>query len=107
MRIGDLSIPVDSATVVITQLVLLLLLVLPLVEANTHGHDDSHVDVGSDGDGICLLAEEDLAHVEELAVDGRDRQLRGLVCNVGLCVEEVALHEQGLLFAQCGLECAD
>lgn len=83
-----------------------LFLIPLLIQADTHGSENSHVNTRSDGDNISLLASDKLGSVEELAIDGSN-DVAGLVLDLGARVEEVALHDQLLGLAAGADEGAD
>ena len=74
-------------------------IVVFLVQRNTHRRHQREVHSGGDEYGIRLLPKEDILHAEQLPVDARDDRTAALVGDVGLGVEEVALHHECLLLS--------
>ena len=72
-------------------------LIPPLIQADAHGRDERQVHTLRDRDNIGLLTGEQLPGIEHLAINPRHRLTRLRVPDIGIRIEEIALHHQFLL----------
>jgi hypothetical protein len=82
----------------------MLFLIPPLIQTDTHRRNQRQIHPLRYRNHIRLLARKQLTRVQQLAIDPRDR-LPGLrVCDVGVGIEEIALHYQFLLLVREGVD---
>ena len=84
------------------------LLIPPLIQAHHHRHNQRHVHPRRDRDGIALPISQQLPRVPQLPIHMRHHLSGPLTRDLGLDVEEAAVHEQVLPLAVHGIcEVAD
>ena len=71
----------------------------PLVQTDDHRDDESDIDTWGDVDSVGLAVCQDLAQIDHVTVDLGDDGAVSLICDLGVAVEEAALHKQLLLAA--------
>lgn len=72
--------------------VLLILLIILLIEADTHGDNDRHIHARRNCDNVRLLVADQIAQVERLLADLSHGLARRNLDDLRLAVQEVALH---------------